>query len=183
MNPAEGFPRLTIDRTSAAPLSLEENARLAAEKIFALRRSRLELITGEVGENVFGGGLGAALVEIARLEEEYLSLFFGRETTTVGLKQYHVTPVHDRLTYTVCRFSQTDGLIPSDDLSGVPMVLELKPVNETPQEVTTPAKPSSRAIQRIIPAEMQCRVILEGAELASEQFTIRQLGETVWVNP
>ncbi len=56
MNPANGFPRLTVDKTSAAAVSLEESARLAAEKIFEIRKSRFDLITGEVGENVFGGG-------------------------------------------------------------------------------------------------------------------------------
>ncbi|MDR1670953.1 MAG: DUF4831 family protein, partial [Alistipes sp.] len=186
MNPAEGFPRLTIDRTSAAAVSLEESARLAAEKIFELRRSRLDLVMGNVGENVFGGGLGSALAELARLEEEYLSLFFGRESVGTDFKQYSVTPTKGRLTYTVCRFSETDGLLPQDDLSGTPMVLELKSTDDDGGSVAvtgTQPKPSSRAVARVVPADMQCRVILDGVELASEQFRIWQLGETVWVNP
>ncbi len=184
MNPASGFPRLTVDKTSAATMSLEESARLAAEKIFTIRRSRLDLITGEVGENVFGGGLGSALAELSRLEEEYLSLFLGRETIGSESRGYSVTPVKGRLSYIVCRFSETDGLLPHDDLSGVPVVLELQQAGDSPDvTLNAPARPNPRAVAQIVPADMQGRLILEGAELASGQFRIWQLGETVYVNP
>ncbi len=184
MNPASGFPRLTVDKTSAAAVSLEESARLAAERIFTIRRSRFDLITGEVGENVFGGGLGSALAELNRLEEEHLALFLGRETTRSESRRYSVTPVKGRLTYTVCRFSETDGLLPPDDLSGVPLVLELQAQGEPSDAAPNPpARPSSRAVAQLVPADMQGRLILEGSELASGQFTIWQLGETVYINP
>ena len=184
MNPASGFPRLTVDKTSAVTMSLEESARLAAEKIFTIRRSRFDLITGEVGENVFGGGLDSALAELSRLEEEYLSLFLGRETVRSERRTYSVSPVKGRLTYTVCRFSETDGPLPLDDLSGVPVVLELQTTGEA-NDVTlsTPARPNPRAVAQLVPADMQGRVILEGTELASGQFRIWQLGETIYVNP
>ncbi len=184
MSPRDGFPRLTVDRTSAAALSLEESARLAADKIFAIRKSRLDLITGEVGENVFGGGLGSALTELGRLEEEYLSLFLGKQTTRIERKQYSVTPVKGRLTYTVLRFSESDGLLPEDDMSGVPVVLELKPADGSQVEnAATQSKPNARAVPHFVPADMRCRIILDGVELTSELFSIRQLGQTVYLMP
>ncbi len=183
MNPAGGFPRLTIDKTSAAAISLEESARLAAEQIFELRRSRLDLITGEVGENVFGGGLESALREIDR--EEYLSLFLGKQSTRTDTKQYSVTPSKDKLTYTVCRFSDATGLLPADNLSGEPVVLELRYVDgRTASDLAAAqVKPNARVIPQLLPADMQCRLILNGEELASEQFRIVQLGETVYGRP
>ena len=184
MNPAEGFPRLTVDKMSAATFSLEESARLAAEKIFDIRRSRFDLITGEVGENVFGGGLGRALDELSRLEEEYLSLFLGKQTTRTEFKRYTVTPAKGKQTYTVCRFSKTDGLLSQDNLSGVPMVLELRPADDESLQTPVPqAKPNPRAVLQFIPAQMICRIILDGTELASEQFSIRQMGDAVYVMP
>ena len=184
MSPLRGFPRLTVDKMSAATYSLEESARLAAEKIFEIRRSRFDLITGEVGENVFGGGLSAALSKLDELEEQYLSLFLGKQTTRTELKQYTVTPVKEKSTYTVCRFSETDGLLPQDNLSGVPMVLELRSADGESVQTSAPqAKPNPRAVPQLIPAQMQCRIILDGAELASEQFSIRQMGEVVYVMP
>jgi hypothetical protein len=183
MNPPDGFPRLTVDKSSAAALSLEESARMAAEKIFEIRRSRFDLITGEVGENVFGGGLEAALSELSRLEEEYLSLFLGKQSVRTDLKQYRVTPAKGRSTYIVCRFSESGGLLPTDDLSGEPVVLELRPTDEdaASQSAVNQGKPNSRAVATLVPAQMRCRVILDGVELASEEFSIPQLGETVYL--
>jgi hypothetical protein len=184
MNPAHGFPRLTIDKTSASAISLEESARQAADKIFEIRRSRLDLITGNIGENVFGGGLESALRELSRLEEEYLSLFLGKQTTQTDTKQYSVTPSKGKYTYTVCRFSDTAGLLPEDDLSGEPVVLELKYTDgrATSAPTTVQEKPNSKAVPQLVPADMQCRIILNGIELTSKQLRIQQLGETVYVN-
>ena len=80
----EAFAALQPDKTSATVYSLEDAARMAAEQIFSLRRHRLELITGEAGENVFGEGLNAALAEIERLEQSYLELFLGKQIVSPG---------------------------------------------------------------------------------------------------
>ncbi len=72
------FSRLQADKNDMAVLALEDAAREAANTIFSLRRHRIELITGEAGENVFGEGLKAALAEIERLEQSYLELFLGK---------------------------------------------------------------------------------------------------------
>ena len=72
------FSRLQADKNDMTVLALEDAAREAANTIFSLRRHRIELITGEAGENVFGEGLKAALAEIERLEQSYLELFLGK---------------------------------------------------------------------------------------------------------
>ena len=80
----EAFAALQPDKTSATVYSLEDAARMAAEQIFSLRRHRLELITGEAGENVFGEGLNAALAEIERLEQSYLELPTGNSMSSAA---------------------------------------------------------------------------------------------------
>ena len=60
------FARLQADKNDMTVLALEDAAREAANTIFSLRKHRLELITGEAGENVFGEGLKSALAEIER---------------------------------------------------------------------------------------------------------------------
>ncbi|MDR2912607.1 MAG: DUF4831 family protein [Alistipes sp.] len=182
MAPEQGFPKLTVDKSSAVAMSLEESARLAAAKIFEIRQSRFDLISGEVGENVFGGGLGSALAEFNRLEEEYLSLFLGKQTSLVVEREFRLVPVRGRSTYTVCRFSEEDGLLPEDDLSGVPVVLELQPTEGLAMEAAdSQVKPSSRATAVVVPADVRCRVIFDGAELASGVFPVWQFGRTVYV--
>ena len=88
-----------------AVLALEDAAREAANTIFSLRRHRIELITGEAGENVFGEGLKAALAEIERLEQSYLELFLGKRVVTTETRRYVVYPQSDKKQYIVCRFS------------------------------------------------------------------------------
>ena len=63
---AETFSRVPFDKRSLVDESLETAARNAANTLFAIRRHRMELITSEAGEHVFGAGLQAALAELDR---------------------------------------------------------------------------------------------------------------------
>lgn len=56
---AETFSRVPFDKRSLVDESLETAARNAANTLFAIRRHRMELITSEAGEHVFGAGLQA----------------------------------------------------------------------------------------------------------------------------
>ena len=182
MNPRKGFPKLLIDKTSNAQLSLEDNARLAADQIFKIRKSRYELITGEAGENVFGAGLANALDELNRMEEEYLSLFLGRQFNTTVVRQYKVTPSSGKLTYIVCRFSNTDGLLPDDDLSGNPVVLETKAMNTVSTEgLNVQAKPT-KSVWRIAD-DTRCRIIFNNIEIGSATIPVYQFGQMVYLLP
>lgn len=182
MNPENGFPRLTIDRTSMAIFSLEESARQAAEKIFSLRRTRLELISGEVGENVFGGGLRAALDEISRLEEDYLSLFLGRQKSTKIVKKIVVTPEKTKLSYQLFRISETAGVLPDDSTDGTAVMLQLSPTADlTLQPSGYASRPPKNAVPKMVPAEMRCVVEFGGVELASKVIEIQQFGRVTYV--
>ena len=69
LNDDNGYARLAPSRTDSRALTADEAARDAANAIFLLRKSRVELITAQAGENVFGGGLEAALREIDKYEK------------------------------------------------------------------------------------------------------------------
>jgi hypothetical protein len=182
MNPVKGFPKLLIDRMYNSAGSLEDNARLAADRIFNIRRSRYELITGEAGENVFGAGLGSALAELDKLEEEHLSLFLGKQTTKITSAEYEVMPSGDKENYIVCRFSTTDGLLPTEDLSGQPIVLETTPLNHLSTEgFAVVEKPSKDDRAYRIADDVVCRVISGNIEIASEIIPIFQFGKTVYL--
>jgi hypothetical protein len=182
MKPTEGFPKLLIDRMSNSEVSLEENARLAANRIFDIRKNRYELITGEAGENVFGAGLSAALKELDRLEEEYMSLFLGKQTNRTIRAEYKVVPAAGKETYIVCRFSNADGLLPQQDLSGQPIVLETIPLNNISTEgFTVVEKPAKTDRQYRIADNASCRVVVDNTEITSEVFPIFQFGRTLFL--
>ncbi len=175
-NPAE-FPALAVDRSSITPLTDEAAAQKAAETIFALRKSRMELITGFTGENVFGAGLRAALDEIARLEQAYLELFIGRRVVTTSTRRYIVEPEASNRQYIVCRFSDTDGLLPDTDLSGEVVLLKIEP-GKTPSVVEAPLK-SSVFVECRLAASSLCVLQLKNRELARQQLPLYEFGRTV----
>lgn len=175
-DPAQ-FPALAVDRTSIAPLTGEAAAQKAAETIFALRKSRMELITGFTGENVFGAGLRAALDEIARLEQAYLELFIGRRVATTSTRRYMVEPDASNRQYIVCRFSETDGLLPDTDLSGEVVLLKIEP-GKTPSVEEAPLK-SPAVVECRLAASSLCVLQLKNRELARRQMPLYEFGRTV----
>lgn len=185
MYPAVGFPKLLIDKTSGAAQSLEESARLAANKIFEIRRNRFELVTGMAGENVFGAGLTTALETLDRLEQEYLSLFLGRQTNQLIDTQYRITPRQGITTYTVCRFSPTEGFTTSEEAGNsdnAPILLDLRPLNTVSTAgLNTADKPSAKTRTMRIADDVECRVSMDDNEIATAIIPVAQFGRTVYV--
>ncbi|MDR2885534.1 MAG: DUF4831 family protein [Rikenellaceae bacterium] len=175
------FVKVPIDRKDLTERSPEEAAREAANTIFALRKHRIELVTGMAGENVFGAGLPAALAELDRLEEEYLSLFMGKRSRNTVTKVYTVTPEQGEANRIVCRFSDAGGLLPSDDLSGSPIMLEMKAL-ASPQPAVPAAKPAKNApptIKQYFPGMVACRLQEGKNELAQARIPVYQMGSVV----
>jgi len=108
--------------------SVERRAEEAASLILQLRSKRVEIITGETDATFSGAALGDAVKEITRLEEEYLSLFLGKSVLSTQSMQFDVQPVASqaRQAYIAFRLSDTEGLLPASNVSGRPIVLELK---------------------------------------------------------
>lgn len=128
------YSPLAVDRLSSTELGVESAAAEAAERVFALRHARLELVTGELGEGVFGGGLESALREIDNLERKYLELFYGRSEVTISSKRIVLAVDNAQTSNIVARFSPVEGLVSKDDLSGDIVMVVIKPSNmEYPQ--------------------------------------------------
>lgn len=125
------FPRLLPDRLEQKELDTDAAASAAAEMIFSLRRSRMELVMGEIGENVFGAGLKSALKTIDEYEKEYLELFFGKSVVTTKTVRLVVRPAANNKGYVLGRFSDKSGVIPSTDLSGEILMLQIEPSGNT----------------------------------------------------
>ncbi len=131
LNDDNGYARLAPSRTDSRALTADEAARDAANAIFLLRKSRVELITAQAGENVFGGGLEAALREIDKYEKANLELFFGREEISTVTERVTLMPRGDKFTYLLWRFSDKVGLVPATDLSGDIVMLQIEPSGDT----------------------------------------------------
>lgn len=174
----EEFVRLQPDKVSTVVSSLEDAAREAAKTIFSLRRHRLELITGEAGEHVFGEGLRAALEEIARLEQSYLELFLGKRVVKTETRRYTIYPQSDKMQYIVCRFSAVDGLLPESDLSGDMVLLRIEPSYAVPAIPQAGLKEPNVVACRVADLST-CTVICAGRECARAVLPLYEFGRTV----
>ncbi len=119
---------LSADHTSPETLSPEQRAEKCANKIFANRKLIQELISGDVGEGVFGAGLTSALQHLQHQELECTALFMGstQETTT---NHRFVIPISAESTrYMLCRFDTANGEITSiDNIDGQAVYLQITP--------------------------------------------------------
>ena len=175
---AEEFPRVLPDRRSASGSSLENAARDAAQTIFDLRSRRTELITGDYAETVYGAGLATAVERIDRMENEYLELFFGKRSVTTYTVRYYVVPDAEGRTFVVCRFCDDRGLLPADDLSGEPVVLECRPqgVAVTAYPPQRKRTPRSDEAEYAVADMTDCRVMFDRTELGNAVLPVYQYG-------
>lgn len=171
-----GFAKSNPDRVSAVDKSTEEMAREAANTIFALRRQRLDILTGEAGE-LYAGGLEAAFSEISRIEDEYLALFLGKQSVETLIYEFDVTPQSDRLNYIVCRFTEQDGLLPDSDLSGQPVVLAFSPEKGVATE--TAGKVGKQTIQYRVADFAEGKLTYGQTELAKKRIPVYQFGANI----
>lgn len=121
------FPEVLPDKMSMQTMSLEQAAKQAAETILELRRVRLDLISGEYGDGVYGAGLESALREIDRIEKSYLELFFGKSEERIFTKRIYMPVDANRKSQVVARFNAEQGLLSSDDLSGDIIMVAINP--------------------------------------------------------
>lgn len=171
------FARLQTDRLDMTEPDLQTAARNAAAAIFSLRKHRLDLISGEAGENVFGAGLPVALERLDRLEQEYLELFLGRRVVTTETRRFRVTPAEGKLQQIVCRFSPDAGLLPANDLTGDIVLLQYEPQGMAVDEAGV--RPTSSTIPYRIAALTRCSLIAAGQEQAAQVLPVFQFGRTI----
>ena len=171
------FARLQTDRLDMTETDLQTAARNAAAAIFSLRKHRLDLISGEAGENVFGAGLPVALERLDRLEQEYLELFLGRRVVTTETRRFRVTPAEGKLQQIVCRFSPDAGLLPANDLTGDIVLLQYEPQGMAVDEAGV--RPTSSTIPYRIAALTRCSLIAAGQEQAAQVLPVFQFGRTI----
>jgi hypothetical protein len=178
---AEEFPKVLPNKLSSTEIPLETAAQEAANTIFKLRKVRIELVSGDVGENVYGAGLKAALDEINRLEQEYLELFLGKQVVTRTVKTISIVPEAAKTKYIICRFSEQTGIEPANNLSAQPIVLELVPSGKIPTEgLTLKSERDTRyAVPFRVADNVVCRLSDSRGTLTEIELPIFQYGQVV----
>lgn len=168
----------SVQQNMVVEKTLEQRAAETAEMIVKLREQRLKIVTGDTDATYSGEAMGAAIEEITRLEEEYMTLFAGYSENQVQTMKFEVIPEAGREShlYVAFRLSDTAGLVPADNLSGRPVVLEIIPQEMAEPEVETLVKVKTPLAYFRIPAVCTVKLKEGNQLLIQERFPVYQLG-------
>lgn len=122
------FAKVPVTQTKSVYKSFEDKAEEAASFIFQIREKRFELITGMADFYPEGKSLELALKELNNMENNYLELFLGKKITSNYSACFEFTPSETELSqpYVIFRFNENKGILPPNDLSGRPIIVELE---------------------------------------------------------
>ena len=174
---ADGYERVPVTQDNVVEKSPDRKAADAAAVIFSLREKRQQIATGDTDATFSGEALQAAIDEITRLEEKYLTLFYGISDISEEVKSFEVTPAADSKDqrYTAFRLSQ-QGLLPASAQEGKAVTVEFHA-----EPLATPEAVSDRSKETLvhyrIPVVTRCRVVQDGQVLLETRVPVYQLGE------
>ncbi len=183
MGSASEFAKVLPDRMSATAVSEEEAAANAAQAIFSIRKHRMDLITGEAGENVFGAGLKDALAALDAAEQEYLELFFGKRVVTTSVERVVVPMVEGVQSYAVARISSSAGVVAAEAKDGDAVTLEVAPSGRARLSSIVEADPKSKTAVKVRVADPStCTVKVGDKVLTSAVLPLFEMGRTAYIN-
>lgn len=137
-NEAGEIEKVAVPQTQVIEKTPEQRAEETAALIFKLRQKRIDILTGETDASYYSGeALGAAMQEIARLENDYTSLFVGKTFVSRQEASFSIVPKAKagKQTYVIFRISDTEGVVPADNMAGRPVYLELTSSKEIDGEI------------------------------------------------
>ena len=145
--------------------------------ILDIRDQRLRIVTGDTDATYSGEAMGAAIEELTRLEKEYLMLFIGYSEFQNQKMNFEVIPQPgETQMYVAFRLSDASGLVPADNISGKPIVMEILPQKFAEPE-GAPAKTKKGAeVYYRIPAICNIRLMDGVNVLLQSRIPVYQLG-------
>lgn len=183
MGSASEFAKVLPDRMSATAVSEEEAAANAAQAIFSIRKHRMDLITGEAGENVFGAGLKDALAALDAAEQEYLELFFGKRVVTTSVERVVIPMVEGVQSYAVARISSSAGVVAADAKDGDAVTLEVAPSGRARLSSIVETDPKNKAAVKVRVADPStCTVKVGDKVVTSAVLPLFEMGRTAYIN-
>jgi len=161
----------------------EQKAEEAANFLIKLKKRRFKLVAGQYDYMPDGESMSAALKELARIEEEYLALFIGRKVTTEIRRNFHFTPeaAGNSNRVVLFRFSPSRGFIDATETDGIPVVIEMQPMNKLKElgRLKIPVRPRLNTIPYRIADQVNLRLIAGEQTWVEAIYPVFQLGSPV----
>ena len=167
--------------------SLMKRAETAAAKIFELRESRNDLVSGNADQMPpDGASLKLMLDELNRQEQTLTAMFVGTTQLETRVVRFDYEPKKDVDGEVVFRVSDVNGIVDSNDLSGEPVYITVKttqkgelPVDDKGKEKELP----KGAVMYNIPGRATVTLTYDGNVLAREQMEVAQFGVQFGLDP
>lgn len=171
----------TVKQNMLVGKTTEQKAAEAADMIVQLREQRLQIVTGDTDATYSGEAMGAAIAELTRLEEEYMTLFVGYSEFQTQKMHFEVLPsaMNEEQMYIAFRLSDTEGLVPADNLSGKPVIMQIVPQEFAQPEVPAEEVKNKKEVLAYYRIPAICVVkLMDGANLLLQsRLPIYQLGQ------
>lgn len=171
--------RVPIEQKMLVDKSPEDKAAEAAETLLQIRQHRQNIASGNTDASFAGEAMAAALKELDRQEQEYLSLFRGYSVRSNYNAIFEVTPQQDlpNQRYLVFRLTE-EGPVSSEGIKGVPYYMELE-AEPLPGDDENADRRKGRGsmIQYRIPAICKLRLTRDGHPLLETRVPVYQFGK------
>ena len=188
-SPLEGpAARQAVTQDMARSASVSKKAELAAQRIFELRETRSDLLSGQ-SDNPPADGKAMQLVldNLEGQEAALTAMFAGtRSSRTVVVPVMFVPDSADMDDVVIARLSAVDGIIAPSNLAGAPITVSVRVLERgtLPQTEKGEVKsfPKGGVAYRI-PGTAEVSVNYAGRKIASQEVTLAQLGVVFGLNP
>ena len=179
-NSASAYDKVSVQQDMLVEKTPEQRAAETANMILKLRKQRLQIVTGDTDATYSGEAMGTAIGEITRLEEEYMMLFTGYSEYQTQTMRFEVVPQADKTDqmYVAFRLSDTSGLVPADNLSGKPVIMEIVPQEFADPTVSEVEVKNAKEVLAYYRIPAICTVkLMDGANLLLQsRMPVYQLG-------
>jgi hypothetical protein len=187
------YKRLSIDSSFVrVPYVVEKKKRLttdqlaerAAKRLMEMREGKHLILTGEA--NVFPQS-DAAIIEINRLEKEYMELFTGKIIKQKVTYTYNIIPNRDNDNKQILlfQFSELTGPLNGNGKSGTPVTLEIVPEQKTKDLVIIKkqhTEPTAQVFDKLyyrVPDMVNLKVSLGPEIFLNTRKLVYQFGEVI----
>jgi hypothetical protein len=171
------FVRIPVLQRKVMGKTAEEQAREAAQQIFNIRQSRMDVLTGNTDYHPEGAALKLVLQSLDTQEEQLLSLFNGASIESRQVVTFPALPEKAGTSADLFYFSERLGVVSKNTAGAKAVWYETSQVQAPPS--VTHDQQAMNTIYYRIPQSVEIAAGIDKNTLVRKQITIYQLGNIV----
>lgn len=180
--------RQAVTQEMARSSSTSKKAELAAQRIFELRETRSDILSGQA-DNPPADGKAMELVlnNLSAQEAALTAMFAGTRSVSTVVEKVTVVPDSSEVSgEVIARLSAVDGILDSKNLAGAPITMSIKILERGELPVLDNGSPKTfpkGGLAYRIPGKALVSIEYGGKTIASEEISLAQLGVVFGMDP